>query len=157
MALGKEQQTPNNELQAITTLLSLVLEKSSKIDDLEKTIKAIDFKPQIVNNLNKQALAEDIAENLKFKGVKINEKQTFVKIFMEDWKKYTSILILSIGLAFSIFTNYRLSQELNNRVFAYDDTKNVLYSTSKTGNYESFIQNLLNYREVKETKSKSKK
>ena len=89
MALIKNETKPqNDDLQAITTLLTLVLEKSSKIDNLEKTIKAIDFKPQTTVSLNRELLSNEIAENLKFKGVKINEKKTFVKKFKNSEKSF---------------------------------------------------------------------
>ena len=163
MALIKNEQKPqNDDLQAITTLLTLVLEKSSKIDDLEKTIKAIDFKPQTTVSLNRELLSNEIAEKLKFQGVRYNEPKSFIQKYKDDWEKNTIILVLSMVLALSVFGNYKLSKEINDRIAVYDDSKNLVYSTSKTGNYKKAIQELLNYRDIKnqenqETKSKKSK
>ena len=163
MALIKNEQKPqNDDLQAITTLLTLVLEKSSKIDDLEKTIKAIDFKPQTTVSLNRELLSNEIAEKLKFQGVRYNEPKSFIQKYKDDWEKNTIILVLSMVLALSVFGNYKLSKEINDRIAVYDDSKNLVYSTSKTGNYKTAIQELLNYRDIKtqenqETKSKKSK
>lgn len=163
MALIKNEPKPqNDDLQAITTLLTLVLEKSSKIDDLEKTIKAINFKPEIVTNLNREALVNEITEKLKFQGVRINERKNIFQKYKEDWKKNTLISVLSMVLILSVFGNYKLSKEINDRIAVYDDSKNLVYSTSKTGNYKTAIQELLNYRDIKtqenqETKSKKSK
>lgn len=163
MALIKNEPKPqNDDLQAITTLLTLVLEKSSKIDDLEKTIKAIDFKPQTTVSLNRELLSNEIAEKLKFQGVRYNEPKSFIQKYKDDWEKNTIILVLSMVLALSVFGNYKLSKEINDRIAVYDDSKNLVYSTSKTGNYRKAIQELLNYRDIKtqenqETKSKKSK
>lgn len=158
MALIKnEPKSPNDDLQAITTLLTLVLEKSSKIDNLEKTIKAIDFKPQTTVSINRELLSNEIAEKLKFQGVRYNEPKNFIQKYKDDWEKNTIILVLSIVLILSVFGNYKLSKEINDRIAIYDDSKNLVYSTSKTGNYKAFIQNLLDYREVKSQETKSKK
>lgn len=162
MALIKNEPKPqNDDLQAITTLLTLVLEKSSKIDNLEKTIKAIDFKPQTTVSLNRELLSNEIAEKLKYQGVRINERKNIFQKYKDDWEKNTIILVLSMVLALSIFGNYKLSKEINDRIAVYDDSKNLVYSTSKTGNYKIAIQELLNYRdennqnqEVKTKKSK---
>lgn len=162
MALIKNEPKPqNDDLQAITTLLTLVLEKSSKIDNLEKTIKAIDFKPQTTVSLNRELLSNEIAEKLKYQGVRYNEPKSFIQKYKDDWEKNTIILVLSMVLALSIFGNYKLSKEINDRIAVYDDSKNLVYSTSKTGNYKMAIQELLNYRdetkqnqEVKTKKSK---
>ena len=141
MALIKnEPKAPNDDLQAITTLLTLVLEKSSKIDNLEKTIKAIDFKPQTTVSLNRELLSNEIAEKLKFQGVRYNEPKSFIQKYKDDWEKNTLILVLSMVLALSIFGNYKLSKEINDRIAVYDDSKNLVYSTSKTGNYKMAIQ-----------------
>ena len=162
MALGKEPKSSNDDLQAITTLLTLVLEKSSRIDELDKTIKAIDFKPQTTVSLNRELLSNEIAEKLKFQGVTINKRKNFFEKYKDDWEKNTIILVLSMVLALSIFGNYKLSKEINDRIAVYDDSKNLVYSTSKTGNYKIAIQELLNYRdetkqnqEVKTKKSKN--
>ncbi len=163
MALIKNEQKPqNDDLQAITTLLTLVLEKSSKIDDLEKTIKAIDFKPQTTVSLNRELLSNEIAEKLKFQGVRYNEPKSFIQKYKDDWEKNTIILVLSMVLALSVFGNYKLSKEINDRIAVYDDSKNLVYSTSKTGNYKTALQELLNYRDIKNqenqgTKSKKSK
>ena len=158
MALIKNETKPqNDDLQAITTLLTLVLEKSSKIDNLEKTIKAIDFKPQTTVSLNRELLSNEIAEKLKYQGVRYNEPKSFIQKYKDDWEKNTIILLLSMVLALSIFGNYKLSKEINDRIAVYDDSKNLVYSTSKTGNYKNFLQNLLDYREVKNQETKSKK
>ena len=148
MALIKnEPQTQNNDLHTITTLLSLVLEKSSKIDDLEKTIKAIDFKPQTTVSLNRELLSNEIAENLKFKGVKINEKKTFVKKFIEDWEKHTIMLVLSIALFISILANWNYSRELTN----FSKEKAIMEKSL------TFYRNQTQENQPKTTKSKSKK
>ncbi len=163
MALIKNEQKPqNDDLQAITTLLTLVLEKSSKIDDLEKTIKAIDFKPQTTVSLNRELLSNEIAEKLKFQGVRYNEPKSFIQKYKDDWEKNTIILVLSMVLALSVFGNYKLSKEINDRIAVYDDSKNLVYSTSKTGNYKTALQELLNDRDIKNqenqgTKSKKSK
>lgn len=103
MALIKNEPKPqNDDLQAITTLLTLVLEKSSKIDDLEKTIKAIDFKPQTTVSLNRELLSNEIAEKLKFQGVRINERKNIFQKYKEDWKKNTLISVLSMVLVLSV-------------------------------------------------------
>ena len=157
MALGKEPKSSNDDLQAITTLLTLVLEKSSRIDELDKTIKAIDFKPQTTVSLNRELLSNEIAEKLKFQGVTINKRKNFFEKYKDDWEKNTIILVLSMVLTLSVFGNYKLSKEINDRIAVYDDSKNLVYSTSKTGDYKNFLQNLLDYREVKNQETKSKK
>jgi len=122
MALIKTEEKPQNDdlqaLQAITTLLTLVLEKSSKIDELDKTIKSINFNPKIVNN--NQGLAEEIAEKLKFQGVRINDKKPFIQTVRENWGKYTIVIVLSISLFLTLGAIFYLSKE--NYKFSKENT-----------------------------------
>lgn len=146
MALIKnEPKAPNDDLQTITTLLTLVLEKSSKIDDLEKTIKSINFNPKIVNN--NQGLAEEIAEKLKFQGVRINDKKTFIQIFREDWKKYTAIIVLSVSLFLSLSVSF---------YFLLENKKLKKENTYYIHEY-NYFKDKVQAQENQETKSKKSK
>lgn len=147
MALGKEPKSSNDDLQAITTLLTLILEKSSKIDDLEKIIKAIDFKPQTTVSLNRELLSNEIAEKLKFQGVRINDKKTFIQIFREDWKKYTAIIVLSVSLFLSLSVSF---------YFLLENKKLKKENTYYIHEY-NYFKDKVQAQENQETKSKKSK